>query len=295
MTTETYIQVGQILPFIFDNIPLRGRLLRMENLTPYIPALHQKPDNFVDMLCALLSTTALLSYEIKTAHRVTMQIQSEGEVPLLVAQCTADGTMKAYGKTKSDITGKRFIDMFNNNAILALSVDTPQVAQPYQSFVALNHKSLTSSLEQYFSQSAQVKTYLRVFSGDIEGNTACAALFLQALPGEALTEDDWHRLGLILNTVTAPEALPGTVTDTDLLRRLFMEDDLRLFDPYPLAFNTAHNRTKMLEALSSLGQEACMDLLIEGLITMTDEFSGFSKTFTEADINALFQNASPTS
>jgi molecular chaperone Hsp33 len=295
MITPQHIQVGQLLPFMFDNIPVRGKVLRLDDLNLHIPALQGKPENFVQMLCDLVSTAVLFSHDLKNANRVTLQIQSEGEVPLLVAQCIAGNTLKAYGKTKSDITGKRFIDLFNNNAILALSVDMPHAQQPYQSFVALNHQSLTSSLEQYFSQSAQVKTYLRVFSGVHHGKTACAALFLQALPGENLSEDDWHRLGLILNTLTLAEALPGTLTDLDLLRRLFIEDELRLFAAQPLTFNPHHNREKMLDALKSLGLDACLGLLQEGKITMTDEFSGFSESFTEADIRALFATPEHTS
>jgi len=288
MTTPDHIQVGQLLPFMFDNIPVRGKLLRLDDLNLHVPALHDKPENFVQMLCDMVSAAVLFSHDLKNANRVTLQIQSEGDVPLLVAQCLAGNTLKAYGKTKTDITGKRFIDLFNNNAILALSVDMPHAPQPYQSFVELNHQSLTSSLEQYFSQSAQVKTYLRVFSGMVNGKTACAAIFLQALPGENLSEDDWHRLGLILNTITLAEALPGTVSDLDLLRRLFIEDDLRLFEAQPLTFNPRHNREKMCEALKSLGLEACLGLLQDGKISMTDEFSGFSETFTEADLRALF-------
>lgn len=280
--------MGHLLPFMLDNIPVRGRLLRLDNLNTHVPALNGQPDNFNQMLCDIISATVLFSYELKNANRVTLQIQSEGEVPLLVAQCTGDGSLKAYGKTKSDVSGKRFIDLFNNNAILAVSVDMPHAPQPYQSFVELNHQSLTSSLEQYFSQSAQVRTYLRVFSGSQNGKTACAALFLQALPGENLTDDDWHRIGLILNTVTLAEALPGEVTDEALLRRLFAEDEVRIFDAQPLAFNPQHNRQKMEGALRSLGLEACLDLLQDGTVTLTDEFSGFSETFTEAQIRQIF-------
>lgn len=288
MTEAGHIQVGQLLPFIFDNIPVRGRLLRLDNLNSHVPALNGQPENFNQMLCDIISATVLFSYELKDANRVTLQIQSEGEVPLLVAQCTNNGSLKAYGKTKSDITGKRFIDLFNNNAILALSVDMPHASQPYQSFVELNHNSLTSSLEQYFAQSAQVRTYLRIFSGNHNGKVACAALFLQALPGETLTDDDWHRLGLILNTITLAEALPGTMADTDLLRRLFAEDNLRIFEPQTLAFNPKHNRERMIEALKSLGLEACLDILQDGKVTLTDEFSGFSESFSEAEIRKFF-------
>lgn len=288
MTETGHIQVGQLLPFIFDNIPVRGRLLRLDNLNSHVPALNNQADNFNQMLCDIISATVLFSYELKDANRVTLQIQSEGEVPLLVAQCTSDGSLKAYGKTKSDITGKRFIDLFNNNAILALSVDMPHATQPYQSFVELNHSSLTSSLEQYFAQSAQVKTYLRVFSSNHDGKVACAAIFLQALPGENLTEDDWHRLGLILNTVTLAEALPGKTSEVELIQRLFAEDELRIFETRPLTFNPRHNREKMLDALQSLGLDACLELLQDGTVTLTDEFSGFSETFSEADIRNLF-------
>jgi molecular chaperone Hsp33 len=107
---------------------------------------------------------------------------------------------------------------------------------------------------------------------------------------EPVSDDDWRRMGIVLSTIRPAEILPGNLSEEDLLRRLFAEDTVRVFEHQPLAFTAQGNRKRMLDALASLGVEECRDILDEsdGTITMTDEYSGAEETFTEGDIAEIF-------
>ena len=70
-------------------------------------------------------------------------------------------------------------------------------------------------------------------------------MLLQRLPGESgggsraagEVDDAWRRVQLIGETLTREEL--RTLTDLEILRRLFNEDDVRLFEPSPVYFAAA--------------------------------------------------------
>ena len=154
------------------------------------------------------------------------------------------------------------------------------------------------NIENYFEKSAQSKTYFRVFTEVKNNKVTCGAMMLQIM-GEntedqrhTLTpeelEDNWHRLKLILNTIQPEEIVPGRYLPDSILMRLFAEDIVRVFDISPLTFAAPNTKERMEKALKSIGINNCKELLNEGPIVMTCEFSGKEETFTEKDIIALF-------
>ena len=284
-------RLGLSQPFIFRQLPVRGRVVRLANLGTHIPAIKnaaQPPSHPVlgRLLAELLVLNVMFSQDLKEAEKVTLQTQSNGLVPLLVSQCTKTGHLRAYGKTMPDLPTNPGPHLFGSDGVLAVTIHLPHAQQPYQSLVPLDKPTLPALVEDYFVQSAQVPTRLMVLTAP--DNHAAAAIFLQALPGETLPTDDWHRLGLLLQTITPAELLPGEVKVETLLHRLFAEDDVEVFPAQPLVADATSTRTRMAAALKSLGQAQCAELLTHGPITMTDEFTHTTETFTTADIQALF-------
>jgi molecular chaperone Hsp33 len=67
-------------------------------------------------------------------------------------------------------------------------------------------------------------------------------LMLQRLPGTSPDADGWDRTVALADTVEQHELLSLPVRD--LLRRLFHEEDVRLFEPDPVAFRCGCSRGK---------------------------------------------------
>lgn len=285
---------------MFDNIPVRGKLLQLNDLSEHIPSIeigsnlgHSK---VASLLAEMLAASITFAFDLKDSSNVTLQIHSNSTVSLLVTSCAENGQLKAYANMDDNVSDITFNDISSSNGTMVLTVE--QHGQQYQSIVDLNNESISSSVENYFEKSAQSKTYFRVFTEVKNNKITCGALMLQIM-GEntedqrhTLTEDElndnWHRLNLILNTVKPEEIVPGRYLPDNILMRLFAEDVVRVFDISTLSFAAPNTKERMEKALKSIGVNNCKDLLKEGPINMTCEFSGKEETFVEKDLKLIF-------
>tara|TARA_R110000868_G_scaffold218576_1_gene468867 strand:+ start:6240 stop:7139 length:900 start_codon:yes stop_codon:yes gene_type:complete len=283
---------GIIQPFIFDNMPVRGMVLRINNLSEHVPCLSAETNFINKALAEMLAASAVLTHDLKNKANVTLQIQSQGPVPLLVSQCDKNGSLRAYAKINDDADTQKlnYKNLIEENAIFAVSVEQGEgkTKNIYQSLVGLNKTSVSSSVEQYFNDSVQLNTYFKVTIGEQDGKLSCGCIFLQALPEKEPNLDDWRRIAIILTTMKEEEILPGSISEQELLGRLFAEDKVRVYAPHDLHFASAQTRERMVKALLSLGEDQCKDLLKEGPIVMMCEFSGTEESFTHEDIRNIF-------
>ncbi len=283
---------GIVLPFMFDNIPVRGKLLRLSNITDHVESLEVGENDIATLLAELVTSAVCFANDLKGKAYVTLQVHSTGPLPLLIAKCNWEGTLRAYAKKEADdITKEDIARATGDGSVFAVTVDFGRENENYQSFVPIKSTSISASVESYFYQSAQLLTRFRVYTQVVDGKTSCAALFLQAMPerkGE-VTEDDWNRLGMIMDTITEEEILSEKISEKGMLVRLFgLDDIIRVFEPQKLHFKDEANRSRMERALKSIGREACIELLDDGKIEVKDEYSGKTEVFTEEDINTIF-------
>jgi molecular chaperone Hsp33 len=96
------------------------------------------------------------------------------------------------------------------------------------------------------------------------------------------------RCSQLADTLTAEELL-GLDNET-LLRRLYHQETVRVFDAEPLRFGCSCSRERSANALVSLGQHDAEQLLQEqgGTITVDCQFCNHSYRFDAADIAQLF-------
>jgi molecular chaperone Hsp33 len=275
-----------LLPFQFHHLPVRGRLLRLRQLSDNIPSL-RTPTACSQTLAELLAAAALLAYDTKHELGVGLQIQHPELGVLLFAQCTAGaaGGLRAYANDAAQ--GTPFSTLTTQpGGLFAVTLETPvpagELPQRYQSFVALTEPTAAACLANYFAHSVQTATHLVVFAQ----NGDAAALMLQALPGEPIPADDWQRLSLLLNTLTPAEML-ATSAPEDVLAKLFAEDDISTYPPEHPSFAHDDPRPRMLAALASLPPAELAELQRQPSVTLTDATSGVSITFSAEEIAHL--------
>jgi molecular chaperone Hsp33 len=76
-----------------------------------------------------------------------------------------------------------------------------------------------------------------------------------------------------------------------VLRRLFHEEDLRLYEPEPVSFRCSCSRERVGETLASLGEGEVAQMLDEmGSIEVNCEFCAANYVFDTVDAAALFAN-----
>jgi molecular chaperone Hsp33 len=92
---------------------------------------------------------------------------------------------------------------------------------------------------------------------------------------------------LVAATVTDQEL--AALADRDLLRRLFAEDDVRMFESAPVFFRCRCSRDRVATMLKALGQSEITGLLAErGVVEVRCEFCNRAYHFDAIDVEALF-------
>lgn len=280
--------MNTLLPFAFANLPVRGRVLQLSDLSEFVPSFSSASPTCAQTLAELLAAAALLAFDAKHTLAVTMQIQHPTLGGLLFAHSSNAGKLKAYANPAAQSTS---FEAFSQTpgGIFAVTMEPENLESRYQSLIPLNQPSAAGCLATYFETSVQTPTLFTVFANE----ERALAIMLQALPHEQMPHDDWNRLGLLLKTLKLDEALAPTLEAQTLIERLFSEDDLTL---YPLEHpEFAHDdpRPRMLAALASLPKDELEELMQEPRVTLTDQTTGQSITFTAAELAHLKDETIP--
>ncbi len=240
-----------------------------------------------DTLGHAAAATGLVAQSLKFDGSVTMQIQGDGELRMLVMQCTSELEVRGMATSDAHVKAGSFAELVRN-AHCAITVDAGE--RPYQGIVAIDGKSLAASLENYFARSAQVPSHVVLVSDD----ALCGGLLLQQVPGQTqIAADDWDRLGLMAATLKT-EDLQGS-TGIELVGKLFAEDDMRVFGPLPVNFHCRCSRQRAEEVLRMLGEDDNRTAVAErGSVEVTCEYCGRRRSFDAIDISRLFADNAVT-
>jgi molecular chaperone Hsp33 len=80
-----------------------------------------------------------------------------------------------------------------------------------------------------------------------------------------------------------------TLSDRDILRRLFAEDDVRLFQSSPVYFRCRCSRDRVVGMLRSLGADEIRSVLAErGEVEVRCDFCNRAYRFDPVDVEQLF-------
>jgi len=274
--------------FTFDNSHVRGELVGLNQTLKDIFARQSYPDAVNNLLGELLAAAALLSATVKIDGLLTLQVQSNGPLRILLAETSHDGKLRGIARMdeEQDIEGGQLL---GTEGQLIITID-PTQGRRYQGIVALEGDNLAKSLEGYFKQSEQLAT--RLWLG-CEGEVA-AGFLLQELPalGEVqeemeVDEDAWTRLTCIAETVRDDELLH--LDNQELLHRLYHEETVRLFDDESLKFSCSCSKERLSTALDQMGYEQCQEIIDEQQKIRADcQFCGQHYSFGQSDINGIF-------
>lgn len=271
--------------FTFDDCAVRGEHVLLHNSFQELLSVHHYPPVVARLLGELSAAASLLAETIKFDGTLTLQIRSEGEIPLIMAEVTSDHTFRAIARQSQQATSTEFSTLFTNGT-LCLTVQ-PRKGKPYQGVVSLDGNTLATSLATYFEQSEQLATRVWLFADD----TRAGGLLLQQMPGENNSEH-WLHLTQLANTLSAEELLG--LPREELLYRLYHQENLRLHPQKSVKFQCTCSRERLETVLLSLGEDELRDILKEqSNIDVNCEFCNRFYQFTETDVNALLGTQAP--
>ncbi|MBT8131493.1 MAG: Hsp33 family molecular chaperone HslO [Gammaproteobacteria bacterium] len=269
--------------FAFEAFPVRGLIVRLDASWQAVLERHDYPALLRPTLGQALAAVALMAATIKFRGRITLQAQGDGPVNLLVAQSTDDLQLRGLARWKETVATEHFARQTGSGR-LTISIHSEANAQPYQGVVPLKGTSLAQSLESYFDISEQVPTRFWFASNA----ASVTGLLLQRMPDEKCSEDQWQRVQLLADTLRPEEQL-GWSND-ELLRKLFYEDDLRVFDHRIVSFRCSCSLSRIETMLQSLGHDELKDILAEqGHVAVSCEFCNRHRRFDAVDVSRILE------
>jgi molecular chaperone Hsp33 len=290
-----------LIKVMFEAAPVRAEVVTVDEAWREVCDRHDYPPAVQRMLGELVAASVLLSANLKWNGALVLQMHGHGPVRLAVVECQADLSMRATVKFDSSRTidaDAGLQELLNADGegkfvIVLDPKDRQPGQQPYQGVVPLRGQTVAEVLEHYMIASEQLHTRLYL-AADTE---RAAGLLLQKLPiegGHAQNpdEDAWDRAQLLANTVKPEELLQ--VDPQTLLRRLFWEETLRVFEPQPVTFHCSCTREKVADVLLMLGQADVQELISErGEVLVHCDYCNQAYTFDPVDVTQLFNTGSP--
>lgn len=294
----------EVRRFIVENRPVRGHWVRLEGAWRELRAHRDYPQPVRELLGQAVAASVLLAATLKFRGQLTLQLQGNGAVSLLVAQCTHDYRLRAVARFDAgavsalsangasegagQATGGIFRRLVGSEGRIAVTVEADERNTRYQGIVPLSGDSLAGSLEAYFARSEQLPTRVLLAADGERG----AGVLVQKLPEDAATDEEqmreiWEQAERGIERLSADDLLRCPVEE--LLGRGFAAHDMRLFRGAPVQFECRCSHGRVTSLLRALGPDEVRDVLREqGSVTVTCEFCHRPYRFDAGDVEALF-------
>jgi molecular chaperone Hsp33 len=296
-----------VLPFQLDDVDMRGRVARLDGVLEGILKQHDYPPQVEALVAEMALLTALIGQTIKLRWKLSLQVQSKGAVRMIATDYYGPekegepARIRAYASYDADrLTDDAPFDQIGEG-YFAIMIDQGKGMTPYQGITPLAGGSLAACAEAYFAQSEQLPTRFSLSFGKSSGpgepeHWRAGGIMLQHMPkasplsasgegtGEVLKADDlvegdeaenWNRVNILLGTVEDLELIGPSVPPTDLLLRLFHEEQPRVYDPQPVRFGCTCSEDRVRQSLSIYSARDIEKMTTdEGRVTADCQFCG---------------------
>lgn len=300
-----------VVPFEVDQLDARGRTVQLGPAVTAILSRHNYPEPVSKLLAEVMVLTTLLGTSLKFEGKFIVQTSSDGPVSLLVCDFQTPSSLRAYArfdeKALNDAIkeGRTSPEELLGKGTLALTVDQGEHMQRYQGIVALDGSTLEEIARNYFTQSEQISTNVRLavarlIDRDEKGNQReswrAGGLLAQFLPQSSLHESDdekknqekqqdhWREVKALTDTVENAELTDPQVGVERLLFRLFHETGVRVFDATKIKDQCSCSHEKIKNTLQGFTVEEMTESIENGEISVTCEFCSTTYHFTPEEL-----------
>ena len=246
--------------FAVEHQAVRGEFVRLGPAWLTLREHADYPPAVRTLLGEAVVASVLLASTLKFEGELTLQLQGNGAVRLLVAQCTHDFKVRAVARfdTARVPMNETVMDFaaLAGEGTIAVTVEADKRSARYQGVVPIDGVSLAASLEHYFATSEQLPTRLAL-AADAAG---AAGVLVQRMPQaggaqsggasvdaaaaeaarETLAWDTYAAASAALDSLVADELLARP--PDELMRRTFAGLDLRLFAAQAIEFRCRCDR-----------------------------------------------------
>jgi len=285
LKAEATAHLDEALGFTIPGRNARGRVVRLGPLLDHILSAHDYPAPIARTLSEALVLTALLGSLLKEDEgQLTIQAQTQsGIIDLLVCDYRA-GELRGYVRFDparlGELPSHRDLIALFGKGYLAITFDQPVAEERYQGIVPLEGASLAEAAQNYFVQSEQLPSVVRLAVDDT-GHVA-GGILVQHLPeGEEgrdrlhtrLDDPEWEHVRILAETIKGNELTDPQLSLEAALWRLFHEEEVRVLQTVPLAKGCRCNFDYIKGVIGRFSPEERSDMVDEdGFISVDCEF-----------------------
>ena len=293
--------LDQTLSFAIPRRHCRGRAVRLGPVLDDILSAHNYPPNIRDLLAEAVCLTAMLGSLLKDEEsQVTLQAQTEAGVVSLLACDYKNGDLRGYVQFDRESLSRQplqpsLMALFGKG-YLAITFDQPEPRGRNQGIVPLEGSSLTEAVQNYFMQSEQLPTLIRVAVDSQEDSITAGGLLVQHLPeGEdgkerlhvRMDHPEWEHVEIMGSSVSPEELVNKELSLEDILWRLFSEsDEVRVLSGKPCVKGCRCNEDHIRDVIARFPKEDKEHMVDErGNISIDCAFCSKKFTITGASLN----------
>ncbi|KQA18837.1 Hsp33 family molecular chaperone HslO [Vibrio metoecus] len=272
--------------YLFEDLSVRGELVQLDNTYQHMISSQEYPAAVKHLIGELLVATSLLTATLKFEGSITLQLQGDGPVSLVVINGDNNQQVRGVARWQGDIADNANLHDMLGKGHLVITIE-PKQGERYQGVVGLEGDTLADVLEGYFLRSEQLKTRLWIRVGEHAGKASAAGMLLQIVPDGKGSADDFEHLEQLTDTIKNEElfALPAE----ELLYRLYNQEKVQLFAPHPVSFRCGCSRERSAAAIMTVARDEINDILAqEGAVALHCDYCGTTYSFDAAQVAELY-------
>ena len=305
--SDSFVELpdDKVLPFTVEALDIRGRAVRLGPMMDQILRRHAYPDPVSELLGQAVTLAVLLGSALKFEGLFQIQTRADGPVDMLVVDFEAPDRVRGYAR----FDATRLVDGMTPAEVLGrgqlgLAIDQGNEMSRYQGIVALDGQGLEEAAQQYFRQSEQIPTRIRLAvgqvlqadgAGDLQPVWRAGGVMAQFMPtsperqrsadlhpGDAPEgaeilqfgdDDAWTEARLLIETVEDHELIDPMLTSEELLYRLFHESGVVAFEAETITAQCRCTRDRILSMIKGFPPTERREMIADdGMISVTCEF-----------------------
>jgi molecular chaperone Hsp33 len=315
-----------VLPFAVEPLDVRGRVVRLGPSIDTILTRHGYPDVVARVIGEAAALTVMLGSSLKFEGRFQLQTKTDGPIEMVVVDFDAPDRLRAtarFDKDKLDALGSstpKTGDLLGSG-YLAMTIDQGSDRSRYQGVVALEGQGLEEAAHQYFRQSEQIPTQVRLAVAEQFENGRhtyrAGGLMVQFLPSspdrmrqadlspgdvpeghpsndlpKPAEDDAWVEAKSLMGTIEDHELVDPAVSSERLLYRLFHERGVRVFEGLHIHEECRCSQTRVMSMMRRFSPEDRRDMVGDnGRIGITCEFCSRFYDLDPAEVEAEIARA----
>ena len=303
-----------VLPFAVEPLDVRGRVVRLGPCVTHILEKHAYPAPVARLLGEALALTVLLGSSLKLQGRLQLQTRTDGAIDILVVDFDAPDKLRAYArfdKARLADASRATPAQLLGRGHLAFTIDQGAEVSRYQGVVPLDGQGLEAAAHEYFAQSEQIPTLIRLSVAQsitpAGSQWRAGGLMVQFLPtspdrrrvadlapgdvpagvvrDEVAEDEAWREAKALAATIGDDELTDPTLSSERLLYRLFHERGVKVFEAHGVHDECRCSQDRILTMLRGFSAAERADMTgDDGIIGVTCEFCSTKRVFAPGEL-----------